>query len=414
MLSTYLILVLIVINDVSGLKCKNPKGKVGETKQVGCHTSVCKKKNKWKAFWETCTAPSTEANLNSFERKVMKKLENIENQIQKISCDKPTTNLAQESSTTPAKGKLEKKTVFTENGETFIQEDTHHHETGETHLKVPAHGKNIAINVIMHGDSRKMIVSTRNQCLLQDIPHFVNTEHIKLDQKENSKRSQDKEETYHMIHSKRRLATENEKKNLTASMLKECEGKDIIVTSVETFHQDDYVARDDFSNNGTSLKRALLTKNQQRAWCRPGYLKIGCMDSVGSNCWRWRYRDVRFCNASEESCQKNFSTYHFEFKFKTCVECCDIEDTPYFPCECITDAIDEKKEQALSTASAITLKHQGLDNFECLRGSKFCHWDGEAEIDDCNFKKGACVEDSECDPHYLTPTTSTTPTTHTT
>lgn len=286
------------------------------------------------------------------------------------------------TSGTPApEGVIEREVVFKENGETLVQKDSHNHETGETILMVPAHGENIAITVIMHGDSRKMVVSSKDECKLQDIPNLINPDDIKQSNDNiDAKRKQEEEETHYRVHSERRLATEEEKQSLTASMKKECEGKDIMVSSVETIHQDDFKPTDDFSNT-TSLKR-IETSNRQGC----GNVFVGCQIHTESNCYRWTYNGFGTTVNPRDA-----TWFHFRDHHQRCVRCCSNENTILMPCKCIY----ENGEQAFSTAWAITNWQNGY-GYECVPAkdgarSRFCNWDPNGKVPGCSYNNGACV-----------------------
>ena len=95
---------------------------------------------------------------------------------------------------------MQNEVTFTENGQTFTQQDSYDPETREATIAVPAHGEYQAAKFILQGRSSnspvagKMIVSSEDSCSLEDIPDFINPEDMMSDDNRRNIDTRQKEE----------------------------------------------------------------------------------------------------------------------------------------------------------------------------------------------------------------------------
>merc|ERR1719309_870715 len=159
-------------------------------------------------------------------------------------------------------GDIEREVAFTENGENVIQKDSYNDEKGETTLRVPAHGNYKAVNIIMQKDTRKMIVSSKDECMIEDVPDMINPDQIIYsDGSEALKKGQHQEKIIHRVHSRTKIATINDQEVLTESMKKECAGKAIKIASVQTIDDDEFEMENDFKDPNAWKKLKKLKRN---------------------------------------------------------------------------------------------------------------------------------------------------------
>jgi len=287
--------------------------------------------------------------------------------------------------------------IFEENGETYEQKDSYNPDTKEAVIAVPAHGDYPATKFIMQGKSSdspvagKMIVSTEAECSFEDIPDEIAPENMI---KENISRRkvvtrQTKEVKVYRIQSNTRRMTEEEQENLSESMKTECAGKTVMVSSIETVDEDEFLARSDYASIFNSrLKRVNTSAPSQkelRNGCNNQY--YGCAYSTPSRCVRWTY--VGHDDFQPESGDTPLVYHLLGGSENYCTRCCRDPNTVFPQCGCISN------EKTFSTAFAISRFWSGSGVYDCIKRSNYCKWSNAEKISGCNYvTEGSCIQDS--------------------
>jgi len=282
---------------------------------------------------------------------------------------------------------IEKDIIFEEGGRKFKQHESYDSEKKEALITVPAHGDFKATKYIMEGRSSeskiagKMVVSSESDCSLEDIPAEIIPEDF-----ENQDTEQSEEVKIYQIRSDIRKATEEELENLSENMKTECAGKTVMVSSVKTYNETEFLANsfatkfstDTNNNNVDNFRKAKRWAGRDD--CKELY--HGCAVTSPSNCVRWNYGG---------------KTYHVLNGGRDwCISCCPHARSSYLQCSCITN------QQRFSTAYAIS---QALDPefgngrqwYDCIKKSNYCKWDTATTIPECKSRPiGACIDDGTC------------------
>jgi len=293
---------------------------------------------------------------------------------------------------------IEKDVIFEENGRKFKQHDSYNSEKKEAVITVEAHGDFMATKFIMKGRSSesavagKMVVSSESVCSLEDIPADINPEDMILEVRNEQVTHETEEVKMYQIRSETREATQEELENLSESMKNECAGKRVMVSSTKTIDETEFIARNfaNFANYVESFKKGLM-KRQASQLCRN--LFYGCALSSPTNCVRWTYNGL-----GPTTAQPGYQPliHLLDGSENYCTRCCPEPNTAFVQCSCINNA------QSFSTAFAISQYWNGLQQYDCIKRSRYCKWDNTASIQGCNYNtNGACIDDGcpvpDCD-----------------
>jgi len=283
--------------------------------------------------------------------------------------------------------------IFTENGETFVQENTYNAEKNEASIKVPAHGNFEATTFLIQGRSSnsavagKMVVSSEKSCSLEPIPDFINPEDMSVVIKRSIDARQLKEVKYYQVRSDLRKATDEEIGTLTESMKSECAGKTVIVSSVETIDEEEFLAKG-IGNISQNFRRVGRQGRQGRqGLCNN--LVYACAHGRPGGC-------MRLTTPQNQEGNQPLIVHTYTGLESYCTRCCQDPGTPFFPCSCITN----HNMQAFSTSFAIARAALNPLNFltslDCIKKSRFCKWDNSQSLSngECSYTtQGSCVND---------------------
>lgn len=358
-------------------KCRNPTGNLWTSALKGCGQAVCRKKG-GRPQWDICPSPVTRQDLDEVENRILIALKTTEKNLERLCA-------AEGTSTTSGYQPLENVVIFEENGETFEQKESYNPVTKEAVLAVPAHGHYPATRFIMQGRSSdspvagKMIVSTKSECHLEDLPDEVHPEHIEKTNRRRIDARNMKTVKKYRIKKKNRKATEEELEILSEIMKSECAGKTVVVGSIETIHHEEFLENLDLSSNfKKSLRRVntneTLQKSSRNGCAHPYY---GCAHTNTSyHCVRWSH------GTGDQPL-----IVHFHGNEHYCVKCCNVPNTIYLPCDCIDN------QQKFSTAFAISRERDGF-GYDCIKRSFYCKWD-PAKVPGCDYTSpGSCIDEN--------------------